>query len=613
MANKKFSEFVLKTSTSDVSHIVGYNGADNVQITPANFVTGGGTGVFLPLAGGTMVGNTTHNDNVKSIYGTLGDGLEIFHDGNDSYISDAGTGLLFIRASSALRIQAANGESMIDANENGAVNLYYDNSKKFETTSTGISVTGNGDFSGDVIVGSTSAASDKTLNILTGGTKSAVKLMEAGTVYGFSTLYDGATNKFHINRHSNSATGTPVLSLNRDDDNADFSGNVFLPDNKYATFGGANNAWELQIGVVGDNAFIEKTATSNGDLFIRNNGSGKGIIFENGSSERMRLDSSGNLGIGTSSPTEKLQINAGDLLINNSTISSLKSGGSLYLDLNTFGSYTGRNFRVLNNGTSLLNLTQTGNLGLGTSAPSELLEIQPVAGADAKLNILDSSGSQKALIGYDNGNGALINLYNEAGVKNVVVRGYGDSYFNGGNFGIGTTSPNEKLHVAGNIHAFDNGGVNAEIAASTAAGSTTVAIRSSGITHFNGGNVGIGLTAPSEKLSVSGGNIAIDNGSNYILGGATSGNSIIGRIKSTSGVYTVDGEGTRNIRLGSETNGEVARIDNTNGRVGIGTDAPTAKLQVVGLAEHADNSAATTAGLTAGAFYRTGDLLKVVH
>ena len=55
MANKKFSEFVLKTSTSDVSHIVGYNGAENVQITPANFVTGGGTGVFLPLAGGTMV------------------------------------------------------------------------------------------------------------------------------------------------------------------------------------------------------------------------------------------------------------------------------------------------------------------------------------------------------------------------------------------------------------------------------------------------------------------------------------------------------------------------------------------------------------------------------
>ena len=56
MANKKFSEFVLKTNTSGVSHIVGYSGTENVQITPANFVTTGGTGVFLPLAGGTMTG-----------------------------------------------------------------------------------------------------------------------------------------------------------------------------------------------------------------------------------------------------------------------------------------------------------------------------------------------------------------------------------------------------------------------------------------------------------------------------------------------------------------------------------------------------------------------------
>ena len=47
--------------------------------------------------------------------------------------------------------------------------------------------------------------------------------------------------------------------------------------------------------------------------------------------------------------------------------------------------------------------------------------------------------------------------------------------------------------------------------------------------------------------------------------------------------------------------------------VGIGTAAPTAALQVVGLVEYADNATAITAGLTAGAFYRTGDLLKVVH
>ena len=50
-----------------------------------------------------------------------------------------------------------------------------------------------------------------------------------------------------------------------------------------------------------------------------------------------------------------------------------------------------------------------------------------------------------------------------------------------------------------------------------------------------------------------------------------------------------------------------------NGRLGIGTNEPKAKLHVVGLVEYADNAAALAAGLTAGAFYRTVDVLKVVH
>ena len=51
----------------------------------------------------------------------------------------------------------------------------------------------------------------------------------------------------------------------------------------------------------------------------------------------------------------------------------------------------------------------------------------------------------------------------------------------------------------------------------------------------------------------------------------------------------------------------------TTGNVGIGTTSPTSKLQVVGLPEYADNAAAIAGGLTIGAFYRTGDILKVVH
>lgn len=48
-------------------------------------------GPFLPLAGGTMLGNTLHGDNIKSIYGT-GSDLEIYHDGSNNYIESKTAG-----------------------------------------------------------------------------------------------------------------------------------------------------------------------------------------------------------------------------------------------------------------------------------------------------------------------------------------------------------------------------------------------------------------------------------------------------------------------------------------------------------------------------------------
>ena len=74
----------------------------------------------------------------------LGDGsdLNIYHDGSNSYVQDSGTGNLKVLTNAFNLQNAANSESMISASENGAVNLYYDNSKKFETESSGAIVTG---------------------------------------------------------------------------------------------------------------------------------------------------------------------------------------------------------------------------------------------------------------------------------------------------------------------------------------------------------------------------------------------------------------------------------------------------------------------------------------
>ncbi len=80
-------------------------------------------------------------DNVKAVFGTGGD-LEIFHDSNNSVIKDAGAGGLRLNVSNFKVNNPGNGEALLQAFQNGSVDLYYDNSLKLETTSTGATVTG---------------------------------------------------------------------------------------------------------------------------------------------------------------------------------------------------------------------------------------------------------------------------------------------------------------------------------------------------------------------------------------------------------------------------------------------------------------------------------------
>ena len=78
-------------------------------------------------------------DNEKIRFGT-GTDLQIFHDGSNSYIQDSGTGNLILQATEFRVIGYNTGESAIHANENGAVELYHNSTKRFETTSSGVEI-----------------------------------------------------------------------------------------------------------------------------------------------------------------------------------------------------------------------------------------------------------------------------------------------------------------------------------------------------------------------------------------------------------------------------------------------------------------------------------------
>lgn len=90
----------------------------------------------------SFTNDVSFGDNDKAQFGA-GNDLQIYHDGSDSYVDDAGTGRLYLRGNDRVQIQKYTGEDMLTCTVDDGVKLYHDNSKKFETTSTGVEVTGN--------------------------------------------------------------------------------------------------------------------------------------------------------------------------------------------------------------------------------------------------------------------------------------------------------------------------------------------------------------------------------------------------------------------------------------------------------------------------------------
>ena len=93
------------------------------------------------FAGLTTTGNINFGDNDKAQFGASND-LQIYHDASHSYITDVGTGDLYIRGGADLRLQTPTAENGVIVNQDSSVQVYYNNAVKLTTTSTGIDVTG---------------------------------------------------------------------------------------------------------------------------------------------------------------------------------------------------------------------------------------------------------------------------------------------------------------------------------------------------------------------------------------------------------------------------------------------------------------------------------------
>ena len=154
---------------------VSFDGSANISLNNNAITNGAGYLADIvsdtsPQLGGALdtngsninFGDSTSNGvNVNRLtFGTATNGdLALWHDGSNSYIVDQGTGELRIRGAEVVKIQDSDSaEDMAVFNKNGSVELYHNDSKKFETSSSGGTLTGTLTATGLTLSGSVGAA-----------------------------------------------------------------------------------------------------------------------------------------------------------------------------------------------------------------------------------------------------------------------------------------------------------------------------------------------------------------------------------------------------------------------------------------------------------------------
>ena len=141
-----------------------------------------------PQLGGDLASNGNDilfADSDKAIFGA-GSDLQIYHDGSNSRIYDTGTGDLRIQGTN-LRLMDANGGDYLYAVQDAYVKLYYDNSEKLATTSTGVTITGAA--TATTFIGALQGNADTATALATGRT-----IALTGDVTATGVSFDGTGN-----------------------------------------------------------------------------------------------------------------------------------------------------------------------------------------------------------------------------------------------------------------------------------------------------------------------------------------------------------------------------------------------------------------------------------
>jgi hypothetical protein len=403
-----------------------------------------------------------------------------------------------------------------------------------------------------------------------------------GTMIGMSSVIDnneGAVpnfgNQYLFKGDYQGTKGSNAWGIYTEGDKHYFDGKVGMgttaPSHVLSVQDSVNNA---DVGISINNSFDDNLATSNPNavVFINaasNNGylrvhgapantaskhqvdlgstaASSFLTFSPGGAERMRIATDGKVGIGTPSPQQPFQVDAGSNIAsfrsvgageNNKELLIQTGGDRVTLDAKNADDGTATSLAFELGNSEKARLTTTG-LGIGTTSPTAPLDVFGVrAGRDWALSDravirLDSNGTASPsdiLFGHT----AAANQTSWTGVywslssrgssadnKFLFYRGGGNPDGSGEavimtfdpnlNVGIGTTSPSEKLHISGGNLLFDSQyGVrfvdgNTRIYTNSDTPEDLIIEADQDLLLQPDGKVGVGYTSPNAKLAVNG-------------------------------------------------------------------------------------------------------------
>jgi hypothetical protein len=450
------------------------------------------------LAGASTSADITFGDNDKAIFGA-GSDLQIYHDGAHSYVDENGTGQLKIRSNgTGVLLQTVSGENLATFANNAAVNLYYDNAPKLATTGTGVDITGTLTSDGLTSSGGVSIQND-----------AASFSISNAAVDRYQRFRRNSSNSLILDKYNGSTTTNTA----KFDENGDIS--FYDSAGSSQSFFWDASAENLGIGTSSPNSYSSQTTlTINGSTYGRLDLESAGTLraslfattgsttlsaatdvlsFDTSGGEAMRIDSSGNVGIGVTPEawsslygTKALQVGAqaslsdinGDLHLSSNAYYDTTNARWEYINADYATKYTQvdgvHQWLTAASGSAdaaitwseAMRIDSSGNVGIGRT-PSAFntsyvgLQIGGTGGNSITLAGNDASigtGYYLSALGtyaYDNSSAtaSMLNMYNREFVFKTAASGIAGNTItwsermridSSGNVGIGTDSPDNN-------------------------------------------------------------------------------------------------------------------------------------------------------------------------